>query len=203
MRLSTFAQKADEPTLHVVLTLAVAVGLQLCLSNALSFGSKFAVAGIEGLLVLVLLVPQLSAAFKRVMAFFLMGLVCTANIVSLVLLVNMLINGGTVVGRDLLVSSFAIYITNIIVFGIVYWEMDNNTVDIPDFNFAQFGDPREKTWRPTFFDYLYVSITNGTAFSPTDTLPLTHRAKALMTIQSLAALMTVVLVTARAVNILG
>ncbi|MDB5169154.1 MAG: hypothetical protein JWO41_510 [Candidatus Saccharibacteria bacterium] len=203
MRLSTFAQKADEPTLHVVLTLAVAIGLQLSLSNTLSFGAKYTVAGIEGLLVIVLLLPSLGDAFKRLMAFILMGLVCTANIVSLVLLVNILVNGGAVAGKDLLVSSVAIYITNIIVFGIVYWELDNNTVNVPDFNFAQFGDPREKSWRPTFFDYLYVSITNGTAFSPTDTLPLTHRAKALMTIQALAALMTVVLVTARAVNILG
>ncbi len=58
-------------------------------------------------------------------------------------------------------------------------------------------------WAPTFFDYLYVSFTNGTAFSPTDTLPLTKLAKMLMMVQSLASLVTVALVAARAVNILS
>jgi uncharacterized membrane protein len=61
----------------------------------------------------------------------------------------------------------------------------------------------KKSWAPTFFDYLYVSLTNSTAFSPTDTLPLTHTAKLLMSGQALISLLTVVLVTARAVNILG
>jgi uncharacterized membrane protein len=58
-------------------------------------------------------------------------------------------------------------------------------------------------WSPTFFDYLYTSLTNATAFSPTDTMPLTHRAKLLMSMQSLISLITVALVAARAVSILA
>jgi uncharacterized membrane protein len=58
-------------------------------------------------------------------------------------------------------------------------------------------------WRPTFFDYLYISVTNASAFSPTDVMPLTHRVKALMGAQSVVSLLTVALVTARAVNILS
>jgi uncharacterized membrane protein len=130
-------------------------------------------------------------------------LISLANAVSLGLAINVLFNGGAVNGHELLISSLAIYLTNVIVFGIWYWELDNTRDDVPDFSFPQFNDPSKKQWRPTFFDYLYVSITNATAFSPTDTLPLTHRAKLLMTLQSVTALVTVVLVAARAVNILS
>jgi uncharacterized membrane protein len=65
------------------------------------------------------------------------------------------------------------------------------------------SDPRlDPTWRPTFLDYLYVSFTNATAFSPTDTMPLSRWAKMLMLAQSLISLITVILVAARAINVL-
>ena len=57
-------------------------------------------------------------------------------------------------------------------------------------------------WEPTLLDYLYTSLTNATAFSPTDTMPLTALAKVLMAMQSVIALATVGIVVARAVNIL-
>jgi hypothetical protein len=74
-----------------------------------------------------------------------------------------------------------------------------------DFEFPQMDNPQfaPSGWRPGFLDYLYLSLTNSTAFSPTDTMPLTHTAKIVMAIQSLTALLTVGLVIARAVNILG
>ncbi len=92
-------------------------------------------------------------------------------------------------------------------FGLWYWELDSPGLsgrhkEDEHFQFPQ-EEHKESHWHPTFFDYLYVSLTNGTAFSPTDTMPLTHIAKALMSIQALISLITVVLVTARAVNILG
>jgi uncharacterized membrane protein len=73
-----------------------------------------------------------------------------------------------------------------------------------DFLFPQqnLGYQVKPTWYPTFLDYLYVAVTNGTAFSPTDTLPLTRRAKLLMGLQALVSLLVVVLVAARAVNVL-
>ena len=122
---------------------------------------------------------------------------------------------GGQTGQDaagLLGSGAAIYGTNIIAFGIWYWELDRGgpfaratgTRLHPDFLFPQMSDPHlaPPDWEPLFFDYLYVSLTNVFAFSPTDTLPLRRWAKALMALQSVVALSTTALVVARAVNVL-
>jgi hypothetical protein len=113
----------------------------------------------------------------------------------------------------LLGSGAAIFVTNIIVFGIWYWELDRGGPfarhvgerPYPDFLFPQMTTPNvaKPDWRPTFVDYLYVSVTNVMAFSPTDTMPLARWAKALMTLQALVALSTAALVISRAVNVLG
>jgi uncharacterized membrane protein len=123
------------------------------------------------------------------------------------MLINALIHGSSgLPGKSLLAGAFAIFITNIIVFGLWYWELDSPGLSgrhKASADHFQFPNRPNSSWRPLFFDYLYVSLTNSTAFSPTDTMPLTHAAKALMSAQALIALLTVVLVTARAVNILG
>jgi len=118
----------------------------------------------------------------------------------------------------LLGSGAAVFITNIIVFGIWYWELDlggpfaragvaqgHRQHSYPDFMFPQMDNPKlaSKDWEPRFLDYLYVSVTNVMAFSPTDTMPLTRRAKALMTLQAIVAVSTLALVFARAVNVLS
>jgi hypothetical protein len=113
----------------------------------------------------------------------------------------------------LLGSGAAIFVTNIIAFGLWYWELDRGgpfarregRQPYPDFLFPQMSDPNNAKpgWRPTFADYLYVSFTNVVAFSPTDTMPLARWAKGLMTIQSLVSISTIALVIARAVNVLG
>jgi uncharacterized membrane protein len=105
-----------------------------------------------------------------------------------------------------------VYVTNIIVFALWYWEWDcggpvaraQALRAYPDFLFPQMTqlDLAPPTWRPNFFDYFYVSFTNATAFSPTDTMPLSRWAKMLMLLQSAVALLTVAFVVARAVNIL-
>lgn len=115
----------------------------------------------------------------------------------------------------LLGSGGAVFVTNIIVFGIWYWSMDlggplaragarEDAPRWPDFLFPQTAQPdlAPPNWQPRFIDYLYVSFTNVVAFSPTDTQPLTARAKAMMAIQSVVALSTLALVFARAVNVL-
>lgn len=112
----------------------------------------------------------------------------------------------------LLGSGAAIFITNIIVFGIWYWELDRGGPfarragdnPYPDFQFPQMCDPQNAKpgWRPTFVDYLYTSYTNVVAFSPTDTMPLSRWAKTMMTVQSMVAVSTTALVVARAVNVL-
>ena len=113
----------------------------------------------------------------------------------------------------LLGSGAAIFVTNIIVFGIWYWELDRGGPfarhagerPYPDFMFPQMTTPNvaKPDWRPTFVDYLYVSVTNVMAFSPTDTMPLARWAKAMMTVQAMVALSTAALVISRAVNVLG
>jgi uncharacterized membrane protein len=104
-------------------------------------------------------------------------------------------------------------IANGIVFGLVYWDIDDggpfsrarHERATPDFQFPQDENPQlaRKGWRPRIWDYLYISLTAGTAFSPTDAMPLTGRAKLLLGVQSTVSLVIVVLVTARAVNVLG
>ena len=111
----------------------------------------------------------------------------------------------------LLINGGAIWLTNVIVFALWYWEFDRGgpaarasaRKKLPDFVFTQMTAPElaSRDWEPAFLDYLYLSFTNATAFSPTDTLPLSRWAKLTMMFQSGISLVTVALVVARAVNI--
>lgn len=204
--------KNQEPIWHVQLAIIFVICLQLLLDSRLTVGPKYAIVSFElVLLALLMLVAHTVTGLivRRTLAILLTALVTASNILSLGLVISTLFDNSSVDGRTLLISSLAIYLTNIIVFGMWYWEMEFKRGDKPqDFLFPQENAPEHAGlhnvgWRPTFFDYLYVSITNATAFSPTDTLPLTHRAKSLMSTQSLVSLSIVVLVTARAVNIIG
>jgi uncharacterized membrane protein len=135
-----------------------------------------------------------------------------ANTISLGLLVHQLLVGSRIDGQTLFHGAVAIWATNVIVFGLWFWLLDRGgpgaraagAAGPPDFAFPQETNPElaPPGWRPLFFDYLYVAFTNGSAFSPTDTLPLTRWAKLLMAVQSGLSLVTVALVAARAVNIL-
>lgn len=143
----------------------------------------------------------------------LIGVINAANAASLVLLVHALIGSDPrMQGRPLIFAAISIWITAVLVFALWYWELDRGgphartTADHrePDFLFPQMTTPRSAPhmWSPSFLDYLYVSFTNQTAFSPTDTMPLTVRAKAIMLAQGVVSIVTIVLVAARAVNIL-
>lgn len=213
MKLAKLHHKAklSEPIWHVQLAVITAILLQVSINHHLAVGPKYAVAIMEALLLVALAVVrpgEHSARFRlrRLIAVLLIALVSIANVGSLILVLHALLYGGQVTGRDLLTSGVAIYLTNIIIFGLWYWELDNVDDQQRDFLFPQMTAPdtvtKQPNWQPAFFDYLFVSTTNAAAFSPTDTMPLTHRIKALMTAQSLISLATIVLVTARAVNIL-
>jgi hypothetical protein len=113
----------------------------------------------------------------------------------------------------LLVTGAMIWLTNVIVFGLWYWEFDRggpvaralNTKQYPDFQFVQMVSPPVMVppdWEPHFVDYLYLGFTNAAAFSPTDVMPLSRWAKIAMTAQSAISIVTVALVVSRAVNIL-
>ncbi len=204
------SQHLNEPVWHVQLAVLVAIGLQLSLSSQLTLGPKYVIAGFEVLLLLSLSVikPADSAVpVRRSLAMILIALISMVNIGSLIIVLDALFNGSRISGHELIISSVAIYLTNIIMYGLWYWELDSTRVETRDFLFPQMMSKSEVThqpgWQPAYFDYLYVSITNASAFSPTDTMPLTHRAKLLMSSQSMVSLITIVLVTARAVNILA
>jgi hypothetical protein len=139
------------------------------------------------------------------------ALVSVANGISLALLCNLLLHRNVVNGKPLVVAGALIWLTNVLVFSLWYWEIDRGgpgrraagTDTPPDFLFPQMNDAAlNVAWRPLFMDYLYVSLTNAAAFSPTDTMPLSRPAKALMGLQSLISLLTIGLVVSRAVNIL-
>lgn len=212
-------QKKSESLWHVELAVLCAIGLQLVLSNQLTVGPKYVIAGLELLLVIFLRLTEQATPRphkgRRLISLILTGFISFANITSLILVCRYLINSShNITGIRLLISALAIYLTNIIIFALWYWQMDgggagNRGTHQPpvDFLFPQMTTSSSVTeqpdWHPSFFDYMYVSVTNATAFSPTDAMPLTHRAKLLMTVQGLASLITVALVAARAINILG
>lgn len=142
----------------------------------------------------------------------LIGLINAANVLSLALLGYHLAHGAKATGHELIISAIPIWLTNIIVFALWYWQLDRGgpgargQVDEgrPDFLFPQMATPdaAPRGWTPRLLDYLYVAFTNATAFSPTDTMPLSKVAKALMTVQALVSLLLSILVLSRAVNIL-
>jgi uncharacterized membrane protein len=150
---------------------------------------------------------------RRALALALIGVVTAANIFSLGALTHYLLHHNVANGRELIVSGVLIWLTNFVIFALWYWELDRGGPGrraaghdaAPDFLFPQMSDDRiqPREWRPRLIDYLYVSLTNATAFSPTDTMPLTPMAKSLMGIQSVVSLVTLGLIVSRAVNILG
>ncbi|MFI5271112.1 MAG: hypothetical protein ACHQT9_03650, partial [Candidatus Saccharimonadales bacterium] len=218
MKLAHLKQlEKPEPYWHVQVAVLVAITLQLILKDELTVGPKYVIAGLEVLLVIALFVVskrkhRLIYNIRHGMAVALIAIISVANISSLILVISDLFGHRVVSGKDLILSGLAIFLTNIIIFGLWYWELDNaglmgkdSSDSTVDFLFPQMSDRignENGVWSPTFLDYLYVSVTNATAFSPTDTMPLTHRAKSLMSLQSLVSLITVALVAARAVNIL-
>lgn len=202
---------------HAQLILLLAVILQFTIPHELRVGDRYTIAIIELILIggIGITAPKRHISFKgfnRTIAVLLIAVVSFANVTSLWLVINGLLNGSNVAGKHLVTAAFAIFITNIIAFSLWYWEIDSPGLTgvkkhdkAPMFDFPQMESKITEfnNWEPTFFDYLYLSLTNASAFSPTDTMPLTHFTKSLMSVQSLIALLTVVLVTARAVNILG
>lgn len=209
-----------DPLWPAQLAVAIAIALHLTLADKLVVGPKALIPAVEGLLLLTLVVvaPQRASGIRRHdrgLLWTILGLVTLAYLVSLGLLVHYLIAGGKVGGHALIGSGVVLWATNVLLFSVVYWDLDRGgplnryakAKQWPDFQFPQMDNPdltpRGKEWQPSFLDYLYTSLTNATAFSPTDTMPLTQAAKLFMGIQGTAAIVTVGLVVARAVNILG
>ena len=201
------------------LVVATAIVLAFVLPTKLTVGPRWLLPGIEAVLLIGLIIasprPRVRRSrTRRWLAIALVALVSATNIVSLTLLCRFLLRGGQENGRSLIYAGALLYLTNVLLFGLWYWELDRggpaarmrkHDRERVDFLFPQMTDERwaPKHWLPGLGDYLYVSLTNATAFSPTDTMPLTQTAKGLMSAQSLVSLVTIGLVVARAVNILS
>jgi len=147
----------------------------------------------------------------------LFAILVAANATAAGRLVALVLDNGKVDGEALtasrlLVAGALVVVTNVITFGLLYWQLDGGgpagriaqPAPPPDFQFPQMVDaaPAEPGWLPQFPDHLYLAYTNVLAFSPTDAMPLTHRAKALMTLQSLISVAVLAVVLARVINIL-
>jgi hypothetical protein len=202
------------------LVVAAALALDFFLPSKLAIGPTWLLPSVEALLLLGLVMasphPKIRhSRRRRRVAIGLIALVSAVNTVSLVLLVHYLLHGGKGTGRSLIYSGIVLWVTNVLLFGLWYYELDRggpvaralHEQDYADFLFPQMSNEgaanSPKDWAPRLVDYLYTSFTNATAFSPTDTMPLTAAAKWLMSVQALAALTTIGLVVARAVNILN
>jgi uncharacterized membrane protein len=208
-----------EPRWPAVLAILVAIGLQVVLPERVieGLGPRWFIPVLEGVLLVALLIANphrlgRESAALRLLSLGLIAVITAANMVALGELIRALLEHSSTGGRALVFASVPIWLTNVIVFGLWYWELDRGGVTArlqpthrrPDFLFPQMAVPGASPgWAPQFMDYLYTSFTNATAFSPTDTMPLTGWAKLLMMIQSLASLLTVALVISRAVNILN
>lgn len=203
------------------------IGLQTTLA-LVSLAAGWTLIGLPGWVWLIAVVPEaallLALAWslprhqleqmghRRTVALALVGVITVANALALVALIASLLSGEEKSGGELLLKGATIWGTNVITFGLLFWEFDRGgpirrrTPDPPphDFQFPQDENPTlaEPGWHPRIADYVYISFTNAIAFSPTDAMPLTRRVKTLMLAESAISAMTVLLVAARAVNIL-
>lgn len=194
------------------------LALHLLLPDSITFFPSWVVplVGVIVLVPLVLINPTRISAETRWSRWIGIGFalaLAAVNQVYVVLIVVRLVDGA-IDGPSILLTAFAVWITNVIAFALVYWELDGGgpvarrvegmNDDAPqDFRFPQQEDTETgRAWDPVFFDYAYFSLTNMMAFSPTDTMPLTLRAKAIMAYQALTGFVLLALVISRAVNIL-
>ncbi len=215
------AMEKHDPFWAPQLVVLAAIVLDLSLPEKLTIGPNWLLPSFEGLLLLALLIasphPRMRhSPARRNIAMTVIGFVSLVNAISLGLLIHYLLhhNATRGEGRPLILAGIVLWVTNVLLFGLWYWELDRGGPlaratrpdAFPDFLFPQMSDATKFAppgWMPELLDYLYVSFTNATAFSPTDTMPLSQRAKLLMAGQALSALLTIGLVVARAVNILN
>ncbi len=208
----------EEPRWQVSVVLFIAIFLQIVLPRHLTIRPHWLLPSIQGLLLISLFTvnpgrKRKHSALLRAGELSMIAVVSLANAISAILLIRGLLLGTeSPDATELLKNGAAIWITNMIAFALWYWQFDRGgpierakgSREYPDFLFTQM-QAQELTppdWQSSFIDYLYLSFTNATAFSPTDVLPLTVRAKLTMMLQTSVSLCTIALVISRAVNIL-
>lgn len=210
----------------VVIAIILALALYVLLPSDLQVVQRYLVVAIGVLLLIPLIVLNphhmtKETKWSRWIAVGLALLIALANQVTLVLLIMRLVQKSDD-GSALLLASLQVWVTNVIAFALIYWEMDRggpvarttqarHKLSPADFRFPQDEDhdaidevsvrsSEKSDWVPNFVDYLYFSLSNSMAFSATDTMPLSHRAKMLMGLESFAGFVLLALVIARAVG---
>jgi hypothetical protein len=215
-----------EPRWHAALAVVLALLLYVTLPPRVVVGPYWLLP----LVVLVILVPLMiisprrheEASWQRWMSISNVVVLNGFNVATIALLFVWQLSAHHqkhISGEDLLLAAVQIWLTNIIVYALWFWEVDGHGPDArahmdftrdvrrSDFLFPQMAlqpEVREQlNWRPRFMDYVFLSFTNATAFSPTDTFPLTRVAKVLMMAEGFTSLVTIAIIAGRAVNILG
>jgi len=207
-----------EPRWQVSLGVVAAIALQVTLPGEVLIRPRWVLPAVAVSLLVTLIVANprrinRESPVLRAASMALIAVISLSNAWSAGRLVTDLVRGdATADAAELLLTGGAIWLTNVIAFGLWYWELDrggpvgraHGRQPHPDFLFVQMQNPElaRPDWEPTFVDYLYLSFTNAAAFSPTDVLPLSRWAKLTMLVQSAVSLTTVALVVARAVNTL-
>lgn len=151
--------------------------------------------------------------FERITEFIAVGAALTFNSLNLLVTAYLLVESPTKLRpTPLFYTSVGIWSANVLIFSLIYWLVDcggpdarlSGKVRYPDFDFPAMDDEVHAPpgWQPHMIDYLFLAFTTSTAFSPTEAMPLTRRAKLLMMVQSSISLITIVIVAARTINIL-
>jgi hypothetical protein len=222
------APMRHEPRWHASLAVVAAMVLYITLPPRLTIGPAWVAPALVLLLLIPLsiLVPRRHRETRRTRfwSILLIAIVNFFNLTSVLLLVGGLFRpekAALHAAGILLRTGAQIWATNILVFALWFWELDGDGPDArahanaatefegADFLFPQMqmalagGDDMQcidRNWKPQFIDYLYLAFTNSTAFSPTDTMPLSRWAKILMTVEALISLITIAIVVARSIN---
>lgn len=208
-----------EPRWHALIAVLAVGGIYMALPASLIIGPRWMFPS----LIILLLIPTVITRIRnyhylnRILGFTVTGLVTLALIISVILLIDALPEHKET-PSELLLSAGSLWVTNILVFALWYWRLDaggphgrEQTIGHDDgaFLFPQMTmtpdakiEANEHEWSPNFIDYLFLAFNTSTAFSPTDVPVLARWAKLLMMLQSLISLTILVLLAARAVNIL-
>ena len=210
------SEPGSEPRWPASVALLACVALYAVLPHRLVVGPRWLVP----LLILLPLLPLslrrrhsvVEGPWTRRLALGLLTVTTLANMVSVSLLSHHLLHADVTAGRSLIYSAIAIWVTNVILYAVWFWEIDRGGPVaragggdlVFDLQFPQMENPSlaPAHWRPRFIDYLYTSYANGASFAPADALPLTARMKALFVTESAVSLITIAIVASRAVNIL-
>ena len=216
-------QKRRSPESYTWPLVAIVVVIlpQLLIPTRDRVGPSVLVPIIESIAFLIMLaiaaVPGPVPRGARPVILVLYGVLALANTVAAARLVVLVLDNGKFEGvaltaSRLLVAGVLVLGTNVVTFALLYWQLDGGgpagriarPAPYPDFQFPQTATSglAAPGWRPHFADHLYLAFTNVVAFSPTDTLPLTRKAKGLMALQSMISVSVLVVVLSRVINIL-